>query len=553
MTDAALDTVYRYHDGTKHHVHRFARSLGYLDWASQPRPFRAFSDTATIPLYPSPDAVADGYAPSSPAFSDLGQRPVAAAPFGAALLGDVLRHSLGLSAWKRADTARWPLRVNPSSGNLHPTEAYVVCGPLPSVADTPGVYHYAPDRHLLERRCTFDAQAWSDATGGRHDLLFVVLTSIHWREAWKYGERAFRYCQHDLGHAIAALSYAAALVGWRTSVLPAFAHGATAGLAGIGRDEDFVDAEREEPGCVLALSGGDAFPVSGEMVHALVQAVTEGRWEGHASQLSEDHVTWSFIDEVATATEQPARTEVAWPLTPRHREVSGAPAVDARTLVLQRRSAVAFDGRGTLDRATFLRMLARVLPDAAPPWDSAWWTPRVHLVLFVHRVDDVEPGVYVLMRDPQALDRLRAACRQEIAWERADEVLPLWRLSRQDARAMAARLSCNQDIAADSYFSLGMLTDFSESLHTYGPSFYRQLFWETGMVGQALYLEAEAAGSRATGIGCFFDDDVHELLGFTSHAFQSLYHFTVGQPVDDRRLTTEPGYAWEQRDPTFRL
>ena len=118
---------------------------------------------------------------------------------------------------------------------------------------------------------------------------------------------------------------------------------------------------------------------------------------------------------------------------------------------------------------------------------------------------------------------------------------------------MAARLSCNQDIAADGYFSLGMLADFDESLQTYGPSFYRQLFWETGMVGQALYLEAEAAGARATGIGCFFDDDVHELLGFTSHAFQSLYHFTVGEPVDDRRLTTEPGYAWERHDPSFRL
>lgn len=428
MTDDALDTVYRYHDGTKHHVHRFARSLGYLDWASQPKPFRAFSDTATIPLYPSPDAVADDYAPPSVTFADLG-RPVAAAPFSAALVGDVLRHSLGLSAWKVAGAARWPLRVNPSSGNLHPTEAYVVCGPLPSVADTPGVYHYAPDRHLLERRCAVDGDAWRAALGERQDVLFVVLTSIHWREAWKYGERAFRYCQHDLGHAIAALSYAAALVGWRASVLPAFSHGATAALAGINRDEDFVDAEREEPGCVIALSGGDAFPVAGEIAHALVHAVTEGRWSGHASQLSEDHVTWSFIDEVAKATEQPVRTEiVASTISPRDGAASRGPAVDARALVLQRRSAVAFDGRGTLDRATFLGMLARVLPDAAPPWDSAWWTPRVHLVLFVHRVDDVAPGVYMLVRDPQALDRLRAACRQGIAWERADEVMPLWRL-----------------------------------------------------------------------------------------------------------------------------
>ena len=26
-------------------------------------------------------------------------------------------------------------------------------------------------------------------------VMLVALTSIHWREAWKYGERAFRYCQ----------------------------------------------------------------------------------------------------------------------------------------------------------------------------------------------------------------------------------------------------------------------------------------------------------------------------------------------------------------------
>ncbi|MEQ1730948.1 MAG: SagB/ThcOx family dehydrogenase, partial [Vicinamibacterales bacterium] len=336
MSDA-LDTVYRYHDGTKHHVHRFARSLGYLDWASQPRPFRAFADTATIALYPSPGAVADGYAPPPVTFAELGSRLTTAAPLCAELVGDVLRHSLGLSAWKRADTARWPLRVNPSSGNLHPTEAYVVCGPLPSVSDTPGVYHYAPDRHLLEQRCAFNDEAWRDALGERQDVLFVVLTSIHWREAWKYGERAFRYCQHDLGHAVAAVSFAAALVGWRATMLPAFSHSAIAALAGIDRDQDFVDAEREEPGCVIALSVHDSLPVSEEMVRALVLAVTGGRWSGHASQLSEDHVTWSFIDEVATATEQPARTDILslTPVPPRHPDAARGLAGDARALVLQ--------------------------------------------------------------------------------------------------------------------------------------------------------------------------------------------------------------------------
>jgi len=74
------------------------------------------------------------------------------------------------------------------------------------------------------------------------------------------------------------------------------------------------------------------------------------------------------------------------------------------------------------------------------------------------------------------------------------------------------------------------------------PFAYRQLFWESGMIGQVLYLAAEAQGVRGTGIGCFFDDAVHEILGFTDNQYQSLYHFTIGKPLEDPRLTTYPPY-----------
>jgi hypothetical protein len=110
---------------------------------------------------------------------------------------------------------------------------------------------------------------------------------------------------------------------------------------------------------------------------------------------------------------------------------------------------------------------------------------------------------------------------------------------------LAQRVSCDQAIAGESFFSLGMIADFDASLQAFGPAFYRHLFWESGVVGQVLYLEGEAAGVRGTGIGCFYDDPVHDVLGLTGHAFQSLYHFTIGMPVEDTRLTTEPGYLWE--------
>jgi nitroreductase len=113
-------------------------------------------------------------------------------------------------------------------------------------------------------------------------------------------------------------------------------------------------------------------------------------------------------------------------------------------------------------------------------------------------------------------------------------------------RALAARVSCGQAIAGDGAFSLGMIADYMGSLVSRGAAFYRNLFWEAGLVGQVLYLEAEEAGIRATGIGCYFDDPVHEVFGITSRDWQSLYHFTVGGPVEDLRLMTLPAYSLEE-------
>jgi hypothetical protein len=166
-------------------------------------------------------------------------------------------------------------------------------------------------------------------------------------------------------------------------------------------------------------------------------------------------------------------------------------------------------------------------------------------VLFVHRVDDVEPGLYLLTREHESGARLVSALGRDFLLQPVDEMTLLVRLARGDCRQLARRVSCDQDIAADGFFSLGMIADFDGSLTEHGPAFYRQLFWEAGVVGQVLYLEAESAGARGTGIGCFFDDPVHDVLGLSGHAFQSLYHFAIGLPIEDARLSTEPGYVWE--------
>lgn len=108
-------------------------------------------------------------------------------------------------------------------------------------------------------------------------------------------------------------------------------------------------------------------------------------------------------------------------------------------------------------------------------------------------------------------------------------------------------MSCHQDLAADGAFSLGLVAEFGDVLGAGGPWWYRRLYGEAGVLGPALYLEAEAAGVRSTGIGCYLDDAFPRVLGLAGHRFQDLYHFAVGAPVDDPRLRTLAPHAHRER------
>jgi hypothetical protein len=166
--------------------------------------------------------------------------------------------------------------------------------------------------------------------------------------------------------------------------------------------------------------------------------------------------------------------------------------------------------------------------------------------LFVHIVEGIPPGLYCLVRSANALGGLRAAMQPSFVWTKPPQCpdpLPLYLLQEGDCRAVAWRVSCDQEIAGASAFSLGMIAEFEPSLRRFGAWFYRRLFWETGVIGQVLYLEAEAAGVRGTGMGCYYDDPVHGVFGLRGRQFQSLYHFTIGGAVEDPRLTTLPPYG----------
>lgn len=532
----SIEVVLAYHERTKHRFDGYARGPHSIDWEAQPDSFRRFAGAPLVQL-PLPDPV------QGPTYADLFTgSPSEAEPWSLAGLSRLLFGSMALSAWKQYGTARWSLRCNPSSGNLHPTETYLVLVNLPDLQD--GLYHYRPDTHQLELRCRFSGERADTETS-----VYLAFSSIHWREAWKYGERAYRYCQLDLGHALAAVSYAASALGYRAS--PMLALGADELTSLLGLDQlDRFHADEGEYGDLLVAIHHPERPTA-ESCEPLLERCQTGEWYGQANRLDPRHLyDWPVIDEVAEATRRPTawhepskNIEFPPPLPPANHPLT---LQSACQLFQQRRSAQAFDPAGRISAGDFYRLLDRLLPRTDyPPWSSLPWDARLHLILFVHRVDGLEPGLYCLVRRPDFVEPMQRLIRDDLAWHRPDGApahLPFYRLVSANARKTAMTLSCMQDIAGDSAFSLGMLAEFSATLHE-APWRYDELFWEAGVIGQSLYLEAEAIGLRGTGIGCYFDDGVHDMLGLAGNELQSMYHFTVGLPLIDRRLITLPPYG----------
>lgn len=531
-----FETIWAYHEATKHHFDRYARSPGYLDWKNQPNPFRFYEGVPEIAFDPStaaPDLAYDDL------YLEIEDRT--GDSLSLVTMGTFWQFFLGLSAWKAAGNSRWSLRINPSSGNLHPCEGYLIAPDMPGVAG--GVYHYNVFKHTLERRANLPADIWPqlfDYFGSSGFL--VALSTIFWREAWKYGERAYRYCNLDAGHALAAMAFAARLHRWQAICLSDVSDDQIRTLLGFNHTP-WRSLEHEEPEMVCWI--GTNRPVR-QPPQALpdnwVQLFDHLTFSGTPNLLSPTPRPWSIITQTAAAAEKPttAPAPITW-------ETAVHPTCvpvqkPASTVIRQRRSAVRYNWRQFISGEHFWSILGRTLPVcSAAPFEVRLAPPAIHLVVFVHRVTGLTPGLYLLVRRAEMIAPLQTAMHSDFTWGKVREDFPFFLLAEQDVTFEAMELSCHQEIAGHSAFAVAMLAPFDQTLKN-APFRYRHLHWECGMIGQVLYLGAEAHGVRGTGIGCFFDDPVLELLGIRDGSFQSLYHFTIGHPVPDDRLTTLPAH-----------
>ena len=183
----------------------------------------------------------------------------------------------------------------------------MLVGGIAGLGESPGLFHYAPVPHALERRADCPPELYARLMRGFPPQAFLMgLSSIYWREAWKYGERAFRYCQHDAGHALGTLRIAAATLGWSASVLEETVDETIEALLGLDRSRDFENAERENAELLMALWPGKVAGENLKLERDAVRSLAGQRWYGKANRLSaEEPVPWNAIDEVSAASRKP--------------------------------------------------------------------------------------------------------------------------------------------------------------------------------------------------------------------------------------------------------
>ena len=163
--------------------------------------------------------------------------------------------------------------------------------------------HYNVDQHSLVRRAS-----WPKDVASAQELLFesgcflISLSVVHWRQAWKYGDRGWRYSELDVGHALCALRMSAQLHGWSLRVLSGVPDTVLASLVGIDRVEDFQDKEGESP--VMIIMVGPPGAAFGDLAFQAVQtlATTEGVvWEGTALPLGDESTHHEFASSSVIA------------------------------------------------------------------------------------------------------------------------------------------------------------------------------------------------------------------------------------------------------------
>ena len=186
MRNRDVEAAWAYHNGTKHSYESIRTNPHYLDWETQPIPFKVYSKLEPIPL---PQHLSSSGVAALSAISSMSAHPDGHLVLKSETLAEIIFLSAGITKRRRYPGGEISYRAAACTGALYHIDLYLVCGDLPGLVA--GVYHFGPHDFALRRLRMGDHRAiLARATGGESPVVsapaIVICTSTYWRNAWKY-------------------------------------------------------------------------------------------------------------------------------------------------------------------------------------------------------------------------------------------------------------------------------------------------------------------------------------------------------------------------------
>lgn len=506
QTSLNRDTTHasNYHEATKHSEIRLQTSAHYLDWANKPSQFKIYEDLESLSLprdFPRPEA--------EPLGVILGRSPQKEERvFRLGGLAELLYFSAGLNRKYRFGSEVHYMRVASATGALYPIELYVIAGDV--VGLEPGVYHFDPLAFQLSRIRKGDFRAELAAASSENLATapaILALTSLAWKNAWKYEARSYRHWFWDGGVIAANLLAVSNSMALPMTIVQGFVDQTVNELLGL--------QERKEATILLSPIGSSSQALGDHSLKKIgpipvrVQPQSEeetvyaSSWDTHrASSLQNRKEIEEWTSAKLTAVR---KIRTSYPT------VSLSPPITADSstrklgeVILQRGSTRRF-ARSPIALSllsTILRTSTGPIPRDYLPYDKG----LIEMYFTANSVEGLEPGSYFYSSEQESLEQLK----------------------RGEFRQMSAYLCLGQPLFGDASVVFFLMTNLQNVLGVLGNRGYRVAQLEGGIVAGKIYLSAYSLGLGASG-STFYDDAVTEF--FSPHAADKSAMIAVGLGV----------------------
>ena len=512
MSSERFDAALTYHEATKHSEISIGTASHYLDWDNRPSQFKEYRSLPSIALprdFPSPTENSLKAIRGQLNSKNSGQ-------VGLDTLAEVLFYSGGLTRKVRIGREFHYMRAASATGALYPIELYVISGQVPGL--DPGVYHFNPLHFSLVKLREGDYRTTLENAGssGSSSAPFTIaLTSLAWRNAWKYVARSYRHWFWDSGVIAANLL-------------------ATTNAAGLSvkLDLGFVDSEvdgllalepKKEATVALAIIANDRHSKPGNVSTPFQDLELETTplsreevdypiiWEtNEASHLKTKSEAESWKNSLPAANSENFPSAQSFPL-PDKLPDSSSPLDE---VILRRGSTRRFAHQSILfdNLSTILSIASTNIPFDFLVDDQS----LIDFYFIANDVQGLAPGSYVYNKEAKSVEQLKLVKN----------------------RSMSGYLSLGQQLFSDASAVFFLMTNLTRVLQSMGNRGYRAAQFEAGVRAGKIYLASYALEIGASG-STFFDDAVTEF--FSPHARDKSCMITVGVGVPD--YTARPGKA----------